>query len=156
MIDEIKIFRRYKMTRSEKAVNIFNEGFSCSQATLLAFASDFGLDEELALKVSCAFGGGISHLGAICGAVSGALMVIGLKYGRTKKEDIKAREKTYKLANEFINKFKEKNNSIICNDLLGCDISTDEGLKIAKVKRGDPNFCPKFVKDAVEILEEIL
>lgn len=144
------------MTRSEKAISIFSEGFSCSQATLLAFASDFGLDEELALKISCAFGGGVSHLGSICGAVSGALMVIGLKYGRTKKEDLQAREKTYRLANEFMNKFKERNNTIICNELLECDISTDEGLKIAKVKRSDPDFCPKFVKDAVEILEEIL
>ncbi|MGB9596654.1 MAG: C-GCAxxG-C-C family protein [Candidatus Poribacteria bacterium] len=144
------------MTRSEKAVSIFNEGFSCSQATLSAFAVDFGLYEELALKVSCAFGGGISHLGSICGVVSGALMVIGLKYGRTKKEDTKARDETYGLANEFINRFKERNNSIICNELLGCDISTIDGLEIAKRKRSEPNFCPKFVKSAVEILEEIL
>ncbi|HGE72548.1 TPA: C_GCAxxG_C_C family protein [Candidatus Poribacteria bacterium] len=144
------------MTRSEKAVSIFNEGFSCSQATLSAFASDFGLDKELALKISCAFGGGISHLGSVCGAVSGALMVIGLKYGRTKKEDTKARDETYRLANDFINKFKERNNSTICNELLDCDISTTDGLEIARGKRGNPDFCPKFVKDAVEILEEIL
>ena len=144
------------MTRSEKAVSVFSEGFSCSQATLSAFASEFGLGDELALKVSCAFGGGVSHLGILCGAISGALMVIGLKYGRTKKEDEEAKIETYRLANEFVKKFRERNSCINCNELLDCDISTPEGIKIAKEKRGNPNFCPKFVQDAVEILEEMI
>jgi C_GCAxxG_C_C family probable redox protein len=79
--------------RAQLAVSRFKDGFSCSQAVLSAFSDTYGLDLPLYLKISQPFGGGIAHLGDICGAVSEALMVIGLKYGWTKAEDIRAREK---------------------------------------------------------------
>ncbi len=93
------------MDRANKAASQFERGFSCSQAVLSAFAESFNLDYETALKISQSFGGGIAHRGEICGAVTGALTVIGLKYGRVKAEDILARDRTYEVVKKFIEKF---------------------------------------------------
>jgi C_GCAxxG_C_C family probable redox protein len=95
-------------------------------------------------------------MGATCGAVTGALMVIGLKYGKTKAEDEGARNKTYELVGEFVARFKDRHGSIVCRELLGCDLSNPEGLKIASEKGLFDTLCPQFVQDATEILEEIL
>ena len=83
------------LTRADDAAAIFKSGFSCSQAVCCAFAGDFGIDRDTALKFSCSFGGGMGHTGNTCGAVTGALMVIGMKYGRTSPEDLAAKDKTY-------------------------------------------------------------
>ncbi len=91
-----------------------------------------------------------------CGAVTGAFMVIGLKYGRTSADDWEAKQKTASLVREFAEKFEERHKSIVCKELLGCDISTDEGSKHAKESNLTGTICPKLVADAVEILEEIL
>ena len=78
------------------------------------------------------FGGGIGHMGETCGAVTGVIMVIGLKYGKTRAEDEQIEEKAYSLIQEFVEKFNSRNGSIICRELLGYDISTPEGMKLAK------------------------
>ena len=144
------------MTDSEKAVAVFGDGFSCSQAVLTVYGAKLGLDRELALRVAGAFGGGMARMGETCGAVTGAFMVIGLKHGKAEVKDNPARERTYKLVNEFVSKFKERNGSIICRDLLGCDISSPESLKSAQDKKLFRTICPKFVRDAGELLEQIL
>ncbi len=144
------------MDRVERAVSCFKEGFSCSQAMLSTYGPQLGLNHELALKVSGAFGGGMARMGETCGAVTGAFMVIGLKYGKTKIEDEQAKEKTYSLVKEFVDRFKSRNGSIVCRELLGCDISTPEGRELAKEKNLFATLCPKFVQDAAEIIEQIL
>jgi C_GCAxxG_C_C family probable redox protein len=144
------------MSKAEQAVSCFKEGFGCAPAILSTYASDFGLDRELALKLACGFGAGMGRMCETCGAVTGAFMVIGLKYGKSVAEDNQAREKTYELVREFADRFKARNLSIVCRDLLGCDIGTPEGMKIAKEKGLTGTLCPKFIRDAVEILEEIL
>ena len=123
---------------------------------LSVYGEQFGLDRELALKIACGFGGGIARMGKTCGAVSGALMVIGLKYGRASVEDKEAREKTYELVNGFVRKFESRNGSIECRDLLGVDIGTPEGSRDAREKNLFVTMCPEFVKDAAEIIEEII
>jgi C_GCAxxG_C_C family probable redox protein len=143
------------MNDSEKAVEIFKEGFSCSQAVLGAYCERFGLDKKQAYKISSGFGGGM-HLDQTCGAVTGAIMVIGLKYGRTRADDADAKMKTIKMVNEFAKKFKERHGSIGCTELLGCNLSTPEGAQEAKDKNVTKLLCPKFVQSAAEILEEIL
>jgi C_GCAxxG_C_C family probable redox protein len=144
------------MTKKEEALGCFNSGFSCSQSVLSVYAKDFGLSPELALKIACPFSGGISHTSGICGAVSGALMVIGLKYGRYTIEDVQAKEKTFELVQILMNKFKERFNSTNCTELLGYDLSKPE--EFAKVKESGitRQLCPKFVGDSIDILEEIL
>ena len=144
------------MNKIESAVDCFKQGFTCGQAMLSVYGEEFGLDRELAFKIACAFGGGIARMGKTCGAVSGAFMVIGLKYGRTRVEDKEAREKTYELVNEFVKRFESRNGSIVCKDLLGVDIGTPEGSSIAREKNLFLTMCPEFVKDAAEIVEEII
>lgn len=142
--------------REHLAVLRFKEGFSCSQAVLSAFSDAYGLDLPLSLKISQPFGGGIAHLGEMCGAVSGALLVIGLKYGRTKAEDIRAREKTYEVVRKFLKRFKEAHNTIICKELLGLDLDTEEGYKKAEEEKLFETLCPKFVRQSAKILETLI
>jgi C_GCAxxG_C_C family probable redox protein len=143
------------MNKRENAVLKFKEGFSCSQAILSTFASDLGLDRETALKIADGFGGGMGNMGETCGAVTGAFMVLGLKYGRTRAEDDEAKEEINALVREFVGRFRERHGSIRCGELVGCDISTHEGEREA-LRKGLFDRCPVFVRDASAIIEEIL
>lgn len=145
-----------RMKRVESAVICFEEGFSCSQAVLSTFGPALGLDRDTALKVAAAFGGGMAGRGETCGVVSGALMVIGLRYGRTRTDDEEANERAYTLAQEFVKEFESRNGSVFCRDLLGYDISTPEGLGSARQENLRTTRCINFVRGAAEILEELL
>ena len=115
-----------------------------------------GLDRETALRVAGAFGAGMARTGETCGAVTGALMVIGLHHAKTRKGDDDSRERAYALAQELMDSFRERNGSLLCREILGVDVSTPEG--IVKVRENDlfRKVCPKFVKDAAEILGLLL
>jgi C_GCAxxG_C_C family probable redox protein len=142
-------------TKAKRAVKRFRKGFNCSQAVLGSYCEQFGLECGKAFKVATGFGGGM-RMGGTCGAVSGALMVLGLKYGNTTAEDKEAKAKTYTKVEEYTNRFKARNGSVTCRELLGCDLSTPEGMKEAKDKGLFSSICPRIVQDAVEILEEML
>jgi C_GCAxxG_C_C family probable redox protein len=144
------------MSEIEKAVSCFNEGFMCSQAVLTAYAAEFGVDRQTALKVSAAFGGGMGRLGEVCGAVTGAFMVIGLKYGRIEVKDTGAHEKTTRLVHKFAEQFKSINGSILCRQLLGCDLSTREGQQAFVDKKLRDTLCTKYVRDATEIVGQLI
>jgi C_GCAxxG_C_C family probable redox protein len=144
------------LDRVELAVSCFGKGFSCSQAVFSIYASHFGLPQEAALKIATSFGGGMARMGDTCGAVTGAFMVIGLRHGRTRAEDKDAKEKTYNLVHKFAEEFAERNGSIVCRELLGCDLGTPEGYETAKREGYFDTVCPKLVQDAAEIIEEIL
>jgi C_GCAxxG_C_C family probable redox protein len=144
------------MNRRESAVRSFRQSWSCSQAVLSVFSESLGLDREKAFKISQAFGGGMARMGQTCGAVTGAMMVIGLKHGRTRPEDEKAKEKTYTLVLELARRFREHHGSLICRELIGFDLSTAEGHEQAKKHGVFENLCPKFVADAVTILEDLI
>ena len=98
----------------------------------------------------------MGRMGETCGAVTGAFMLIGLKYGNIKAKDKKARRKTYELVKEFVSKFESLHGSIKCKDLLGHDISSQEGWNAAKKKKVFKTVCPKYVKDAARIIEQII
>ncbi len=144
------------MTREEKALVCFGKGYSCSQAVLSAFSEDFDLSAQTALRVAGAFGGGMARLGEACGAVTGGLMVIGLKYGMTDAKDKQAKERTYEAADRFIHGFTDEYGSIKCRDLLGCDVGTPSGMEEARSKGLFKTLCPGFVRHAVGILETIV
>ena len=144
------------LTRADDAAAAFTNGFSCSQAVCLAFAEDFGIDRETALKFSCALGGGMAHSGNTCGAVTGALMVIGMKYGRTRLDDLAAKDKTYTVANAFMTEFLRRNHSLDCTELIGYNLSDPKALALAREKKMFHTRCAKFVRDAGEILETVL
>jgi len=143
-------------TRGEDAAELFRGGWSCSQAVVCAFAQDFGIDEKTALRLSCGLGGGMSHTGNTCGAVSGALMVIGMKYGRTTLDDLAAKDRTYEVAQRFMQEFTRRNHSVNCTELIGYDLSDPAALVEAREKKAFHAKCAKFVQDAGEILEEVL
>ena len=141
--------------KSEEAVERFKNGFNCSQAVLGSFSEQFGLDCDKASKVATGFGGGM-RMGGTCGAVTGAFMVLGLKYGNSMAKDKEGKAKTYNKIEEYTNRYKSRRNTVACRELLGCDISTPEGMKEAKDKGLFSSICPRIVQDAAEILEEML
>jgi C_GCAxxG_C_C family probable redox protein len=132
----------------------FCEGYSCSQSVLAAFAPEFGLDADAALRVSAAFGGGMGRTGGTCGAVTGALMVLGLRYGPT-VVDTMAKELTYAQAREFIARFEARHGATTCADLIGVNISTPEGQAAAREANLFKTTCPGLVASAAAILEEM-
>ena len=143
------------MSRVKTAVACFRDGFSCSQAVFSTYATQLGLNREAALKIAGAFGGGMGNMGETCGAVTGAFMAIGLKHSRSIAEDRQSREKTYSLVNEFVDKFRARNGSIICRELLGYDLSTPEGINMVREKKLRDTLCTRLVQDAAEIIEQI-
>ena len=144
------------MTKSDDAFQCFMSRFTCSAAVFSAFSNDLDLDPDTAKKVACGFGAGISRTGNICGAVTGAIMVIGLKYGKTQADDDAATEKTRTLVRQFIHEFSHKNGSVNCTDLLGYDMSDPKGYAAAKDSGIFMIRCPLLVRDAADILEKIL
>lgn len=137
------------------AVTLFDQGFTCSQAVLAAFASRHGLARDAALRVSCAFGGGVARSGSTCGAVTGALMAIGLAHGRTRVEDEAARERTYEAARAVVDRFRTEHGSDVCRELLGVDISTPEGREAAAKEGLFRTRCPAFVRSAAKLVASL-
>lgn len=143
------------MDSVDRAVACYKERFNCSQAVLSVYGPQFGLGHETALKLACGFGGGM-RLGQAYGAVTGALMVIGLKYRQAEAVDRESKHRTYRLVKEFADKFRSRNGSVVCKELLGCDISMPQGMKTSRERDLFNSFCRKMVQDAAEILEDML
>jgi C_GCAxxG_C_C family probable redox protein len=144
------------LSKAEKAKKQFEKGFSCAPSVLSTYSDQFGLGKELALKTACGFGGGIGRMGRTCGAVTGAVMVIGLKHGQASLADEESRQETHKLIKKFIDKFTALHGSIECKELLGHDLSSARGLRAARESGVFENKCPGFVYDAASILEDVL
>ena len=140
-------------TPIENAADIFSQKFNCSQSVFAAFAPQFGLEKETALKLASPFGGGVARRGEMCGAVTGALLVLGLARG----VDVPARkEEMYELAQEFMRLFEEKHGTLLCRDLIDCDISTPAAYQSAVDKRVFITICPVLVRDAAGIVQTLL
>ena len=144
-----------KLGRVDSTVACFQAGHSCSQAVFSTYGSDMGMGVELAMKVSSGFGGGIARTGQFCGAVTGAIMVLGMRYGSSKTDE-QSKEMNYAVIRKFLQEFITRNGSTSCRDLLGHDISTQEGRQLVKDKQLAKTICPGLVRDAAEIIEEIL
>ena len=143
------------MDRIQKAVKLFEENSNCSQAVLAAFVDSAEMDEAAALKVASGFGGGIGRTGNTCGALTGAVMVMGLRYGTADAADKTTKYEVYRKVQRLSEEFKLRIGSTICRDLLGFDMSTPDGQLSTKVP-GAFDRCPEFVRIAAEILEEML
>jgi len=143
------------MSRVQTAVDRFRNGYSCSQAIASTYGEGAGLDHDTAVRIAAGFGGGMGRMAGTCGAVTGALMVLGLKHGSAEADDRQAKEQLYEMVREFARRFQARNQSLLCRDLLGCDISSPEGFERAKQQKLIATICPKLVQDAAEILEEM-
>jgi len=131
----------------KKASELYGGGLYCSQAVLSAFCDKYGVDENLAYRISCGLNSGC-RCADVCGAVSGAILVIGLKYGDDKAVcNLKTEE--------YIKIFKEMNGSIKCRDLLGCDISTPNGKEKAISENLFKTRCTDMVISAAQLLDDL-
>jgi len=143
------------MKKSDVAVQCLASGFNCAQAVVSTYSSELGLKPDMALRIAAGFGGGMGF-SSTCGAVTGAFMLIGLKYGNVTVDDKVNKRKTKELIKEFTRRFKVLNNTVKCKELLAYDISIPEEMTIVLEKKLFTTICPKFVKDSSEIIEELL
>ncbi len=144
------------MKEQDKAAELYSRGFSCSQAVFAAFAARMGIDEAQALRIAQPLAGGMVGRGDWCGAVTGAMLVLGSIYGRDKAEDMAAKERTYAEVRKLMDSFTAAHGSLKCRGLLGCDISTPEGRKEIEDRKLHQTICLELVRSAAEILEGLL
>jgi len=145
------------MTKEKKAIDYFRNKYNCAQSVITVFGNEFGLSENDCLKVSCAFGGGMGRQQHTCGALTGALMVLGLRYGKALNDPEEKKSFTYSKARELFSEFKKLHGSTICRDLLnGLNMNDpDDNRKIKELKLFDIQ-CEKYVADAVKISEKLM
>lgn len=144
-------------SKGDVAATMVAGGWNCAQSVLGVFCAELGLDRETAMKLASAFGAGLARKGEVCGAVSGAVMAIGLQYGQAREDDREAKEKAYRLGREAMDRFQDEFGSCLCRELLpGLDLATDAGQERFKAEGWSERVCQPCVRGAVRILEAIL
>ena len=141
----------------QRAYDLFLEGYNCAQAVFCAFEDETGMDREAAARLASSFGGGMGRLREVCGAVSGALLALGVLRGYADPADPQAKKDHYRLVQEFARRFREKNGAIVCRELLSGVQTTPGGEPEPRT----PEFykkrpCPALIRQAAEIADEIL
>ncbi|MDX9866289.1 MAG: C-GCAxxG-C-C family protein [Kiritimatiellia bacterium] len=144
-------------TPSDTASEKFTSGYNCAQSVLWAFAPRLGLDPDTALKIACGFGAGMGFRQEVCGAVTGGIMALGLKYGRGENQDRTATEETYNKTQELMRRFEAVHGTCNCRKLLGdCDLSSDSGFSEFKTRDLHRLVCTPCVRTVALILDEML
>jgi C_GCAxxG_C_C family probable redox protein len=144
-------------TKKEIAAAKFLEGYNCAQSVLYSFCEELRIDENIALKAVCGLGAGMGRKEEVCGAVTGGIVVIGLKYGRGANDDRTATELTYTKTQVLMERFSEKHGTYVCRKLLkGCELTTEEGQQYFKDNDLLNKTCNLCVENVVEILENIM
>ena len=146
------------MSHAQRAVELFEKGYNCAQAVFTAFCDVMGLEEEAALRLSSSFGGGMGRMREVCGAVSGAFMVLGMLYGYSDL-DPESKKAHYALIRGAAEKFKEQTGSIICRELLsGAGVDSSAGGE--PEKRTEAYYkkrpCRELVEIAAQIVDDII
>jgi C_GCAxxG_C_C family probable redox protein len=145
-----------KKTAGEKAKENFTIGFNCAESVLKSLANEMGVECSCIPKIATGFGAGLGRHGEICGAITGAVMALGLKYGRSDTKDPEVKEKSYAIVNDFIKTFKSKFKNVRCIDLTACNMLTPEGLQKAKDINVHKNICTDIVVFAAEEAAKML
>ena len=144
-------------TKTEVAVEKFLSGYNCAQAVLYAYGPDLGLDAETALKVATGLGGGMGGRGEICGAVTGGILALGLKYGRGGREEKSVAQQAYQKTGELMAAFERVHGTCTCRVLLdGCDLRTPEGMKRFREEDLHRKVCAGCVRTVGEIVAAML
>lgn len=142
---------------AQKAMNLFKEGYNCSQSVFLAFKDLYGIDRHTALKLSSSFGGGMGRLREVCGSVSDMFLTAGILYGYDSPKDRSSKTEHYKRIQELARSFEELNGSIVCRELLGLDQKKESYVPEERTKdyyRKRP--CEQIVGCAAYIMEEYI
>jgi len=143
-------------TKLDTAVSKFRDGYNCAQSVLYAHCDELKLNKDTALRLACGFGAGMGRKEEVCGAVSGGILVLGLRHGRGEKDDEAAKETTYARTMELMDKFQRRHGSFICRQLLnGIDLTTDEGRKSLKEDDLLNRVCVPCVESVMTILEQM-
>ena len=144
-------------SKHDAAVEKFLAGYNCAQSVLYAYGPDLGLDGEIALKAATGLGAGMARRGEGCGARTGGILALGLKYGRGGRQDRTATEATYQKTRELMDRFEERHGSCLCRALLGgCDLGTAEGQHYFKEHDLLHKTCLGYVQGVVESLARIM
>jgi len=138
----------------EKAAARFLEGYNCAQSVLLTMFEYWNGENELIPKIATAFGGGIGRCGSVCGALTGGVMALGIKYG-TNEPSLEKRLKAYELAQKLFKRFEKQHGSVQCRDLIGYDLSVPEELEQAGKAKVFEEKCVNLVRQTVETLLEL-
>jgi C_GCAxxG_C_C family probable redox protein len=141
-------------SRIEAVTERFSRGFNCAQAVFSIYAPILEVDEENALRITTGFGAGMGRLQETCGAVTGAIMVIGCKYGMVDPKDSDAKETAYACVQDLARRFRALHGTTSCKELLGCDLTTLEGRQKFNENNLVDTVCIPCVRDACKILEE--
>jgi len=131
------------------------EGFNCAQATFSTLAEGLGLPLDAAMQIAAPFGGGMGRRGEVCGAASGALMALGLRYGSS-VADKNAKEAMYAITAEFLRRFETRAGALHCRDLIQADMTTPEGLAWARARNVFATICPGLITAAIEIADDLM
>jgi C_GCAxxG_C_C family probable redox protein len=143
------------MSDVSKAVELFRNGCACSQALVATYGPRYGLSESHALRLASGFAGGM-RMAETCGAVTGAYMILGLAKSGSDCNVAEGRQAAYDAVVALSKAFRERQGSLTCRELLGCDISTPEGAQAARDAGLFRTKCPEFVRCAAELVEELL
>ncbi|OGF98111.1 MAG: hypothetical protein A3F83_00585 [Candidatus Glassbacteria bacterium RIFCSPLOWO2_12_FULL_58_11] len=144
-------------SKAVQAESAFRGGLNCAQAILSTYGPDYGLDRGQALCLAMGLGGGFGRQGEVCGAVSGACLVLGLKLGGTgDPAEKKTKEETYRLVEAFNARFRAAHGSLLCRDLLGLELCKPADLEKARQQGLFASLCPGLVRDAARLLEELI
>jgi C_GCAxxG_C_C family probable redox protein len=139
------------------AVEMYRDtGFNCAQSVLSEFAPQLGMDRETAMRVACGLGSGMGRSGNMCGAVTGGMLVLGLKFGMVDPDGTEDKEKTYDQVLQLLDRVMAIHGSANCAEIMGVDIGTPEGQQEAKDRDLSDKVCAKVVEDVARILEELL
>lgn len=145
------------MTRKEKAMQSFLDGYNCSQCMMLAFEDYLTIDIDTALKIASPFGGGMGRLREVCGSVSGMFMVLGFIKGYNEPGDYEGKKELYEHIQELARRYEEANGSIICRDLLGLTVQKEDAAPERRtVEYYKKRPCAAKIGSAAEILEAYL
>jgi C_GCAxxG_C_C family probable redox protein len=142
------------MNNIERTVDLFSNGMICAQAVLTVFGEPHGLDLDMVTKLGRPLGGGMGHAGLTCGAISAAVLILGLE--KDHPDESEARKVSFQHVQQLFRRFKELHSSTECKDLLGADWSTEEGTNKIREENLVTKLCPTFVRDAATILEDLL
>ncbi len=138
------------------AMECFAQGFNCAQAVFSTYAPLVGIKQDDALRIATGLEAGMGRLQQVCGAVTGAVMLIGCQHGMIQAGDTAAKETSYTLVRDFTQQFSQVHGAISCKELLGCDLKTEAGQRHYHDNELSFVVCVPCVRDACRILEEII
>jgi C_GCAxxG_C_C family probable redox protein len=143
-------------SKEEKAIEYFRSGLNCSQSVVSAYTEEMNFDRNLALSISCGFGGGMGRLQETCGAATGAFMVMGIHYCRKYSDNKDRKETTYAAIQKFSKEFTVLHGTMNCMELINVDLKSEDGHRLLKESNLSENVCEKCILDSLKITEDIL